>query len=168
MSAPFSRILTLGLAVLLVGTAATASARPKKHRAPQHSPARTSTGIVNCDGTPIIMVGIECKKRPVAREEQPAKPTEEQLTKPGGEEQATKPVVRPRITSRGSGGIYAPARLTPPSVPLAQPSTGVYIPPPVSNPSAQIHDLNQGFQFNRGLGNNPTDRDSFIRYNLTR
>jgi hypothetical protein len=157
-------MLTLALAVLLVGTAATASARPKKHRAPQQSAAqpsaaRTSTGIVNCDGTPIIMVGIECKKRPVAREEQATQPAEEQ---------ATKPVVRPRITSRGSGGIYAPARLIPPSVPLAQPSTGVYITPAVSNPSAQIHDLNQGFQFNRGLGNNPTDRDSFIRYNLTR
>src|SRR5437660_9178135 len=164
MSAPLSRMLTLALAVLLIGTAATASARTKKHRAPQQSAAqpsaaRTSTGIVNCDGTPIIMVGIECKKRPVAREEQATQPAEEQ---------ATKPVVRPRITSRGSGGIYAPARLTPPSVPLAQPSTGVYIPPAVSNPSAQIHDLNQGFQFNRGLGNNPTDRDSFIRYNLTR
>jgi hypothetical protein len=157
-------MLTLALAALLVGTAATASARPKKHRAAQQSAAqqsaaRTSTGIVNCDGTPIIMVGIECKKRPVAREEQATQPAEEQ---------ATKPVVRPRVAGRGSGGIYAPARLTPPSLPLAQPSTGVYIPPPVSNPSAQIHDLNQSFQFNRGLGNNPTDRDSFIRYNLTR
>src|SRR5262249_21105033 len=154
MSAPLSRMLTLGLAVLLVGTAATASARPKKHSA-----ARTSTGIVNCDGTPIIMQGLECKKRLVAREEQATKPAEEQ---------ATKPVVRPRVARRGSGGIYAPAGLTPPSLPLGQASTGVYIPPPVSNPSAQIHDLNQSFQFNRGLGNNPTDRDSFIRYNLTR
>jgi len=49
-----------------------------------------------------------------------------------------------------------------------QQSTGVYIPPPVSNPSAQINQLNQSFQFNKGLGNNPTDRDPFIRYNLTR
>src|SRR5215472_5343161 len=75
---------------------------------------------------------------------------------------------RRRAARRGSGGPYAPARLTPPSLPLAQQSTGVYIPPPVSNPSAQINQLNQSFQFNRGLGNNPTDRDSFIRYNLTR
>ena len=45
---------------------------------------------------------------------------------------------------------------------------GIAIPPPVSNPSAQINQLNQSFQFNRGLGNNPTGRDSFIRYNLTR
>jgi hypothetical protein len=75
---------------------------------------------------------------------------------------------RRRVARRGSGGLYAPARLTPPSLPLAQQSTGVYIPPPVSNPSAQINQLNQSFQFNRGLGNNPTGRDSFIRYNLTR
>jgi hypothetical protein len=75
---------------------------------------------------------------------------------------------RRRVARRGSGGPYAPARLSPPSLPLAQQSTGVYIPPPVSNPSAQINQLNQSFQFNRGLGNNPTDRDSFIRYNLTR
>jgi hypothetical protein len=75
---------------------------------------------------------------------------------------------RRRVARRGSGGPYAPARLTPPSLPLAQQSTGVYIPPPVSNPSAQINQLNQSFQFNRGLGNNPTGRDSFIRYNLTR
>jgi hypothetical protein len=42
------------------------------------------------------------------------------------------------------------------------------VPPPVSNPGAQINQLDQSFQFNRGLGNNPTGRDSFIRYNLTR
>src|SRR6266446_2126212 len=75
---------------------------------------------------------------------------------------------RRRAARRGSGGPYAPARLTAPSLPLAQQSTGVYIPPPVSNPSAQINQLNQSFQFNRGLGNNPTGRDLFIRYNLTR
>src|SRR5262249_24445205 len=75
---------------------------------------------------------------------------------------------RRRVARRGSAGPYAPARLTSPSLPLAEQSTGVYIPPPVSNPSAQINQLNQSFQFNRGLGDNPTGRDSFIRYNLTR
>src|SRR5262249_57362534 len=53
---------------------------------------------------------------------------------------------RRRAARRGSGGPYAPARLTPPSLPLAQQSTGVYIPPPVSNPGAQINQLNQSFQ----------------------
>ena len=145
MSVPVARIVPLALAVLLLGTAATASARPKKYS------ERTATAITMCDGTPIIMQGIECKKRPV-----------------GVEEQATRPEVRPRVTRRGSGGIYAPARLTSPSLALPQQSTGVYIPPPVNNPSAQIDQLNHSFPLNRGLGNNPTDRDAFIRYNLTR
>jgi hypothetical protein len=146
MSMLLSRMVAFAIAVVLLGTAATASARPKKH-----SPERTSTAITMCDGTPIIMQGIECKKRPA-----------------GGEQQATDPVVRPHITARGSGGLYAPARLSPPSLALPQQSTGVYIPPPINNPSAQINQLNQSFPLNRGLGNNPTDRDSFIRYNLTR
>jgi hypothetical protein len=147
MSMLLSRMVAFAIAVVLLGTAATASARPKKPKA-----ERTSTVITTCDGTPIIMQGIECKKRPAA----------------GGEEQATKPAVRPRLTSRGSGGSYAPARLNPPSLGLPQQSTGVYIPPPINNPSAQIDQLNHSFPLNRGLGNNPTDRDSFIRYNLTR
>src|SRR5262249_20013650 len=86
----------------------------------------------------------------------------------GGEQQATTRAARARVTSRGSGGIYAPARLSPPSLGLPQQSTGVYIPPPVSNPSAQINQLNQSFPLNGGLGLNPTNRDSYIRYNLTR
>ena len=143
---PLSRIVTLALAVVVLAAATTASARPKKHR-----PERTSTAIATCDGTPIIMQGMDCKKRPS-----------------GGEQQATKRAARPRVTSRGSGGIYAPARLTPPSLGLPQQSTGVYIPPPVSNPSAQINQLNQSFPLNGGLGLNPTNRDSYIRYNLTR
>jgi len=142
MSVPLSRIVILAFAVLVLGADATASARPKKH---------TSTAITTCDGTPIIMQGMDCKKRPS-----------------GGEQQATKRAARPRVTSRGSGGIYAPARLTPPSLGLPQQSTGVYIPPPVSNPSAQINQLNQSFPLNGGLGLNPTNRDSYIRYNLTR
>ena len=142
MSVPLSRIVILAFAVLVLGADATASARPKKH---------TSTAITTCDGTPIIMKGMDCKKRPS-----------------GGEQQATQRAARPRVTSRGSGGIYAPARLTPPSLGLPQQSTGVYIPPPVSNPSAQINQLNQSFPLNGGLGLNPTNRDSYIRYNLTR
>ena len=143
---PLSRIVILAFAVLVLGADATASARPKKHR-----PDRASTAIATCDGTPLIMQGIDCKKRPS-----------------GGEQQATKRAARPRVTTRGSGGIYAPARLSPPSLGLSQQSTGVYIPPPVSNPSAQINQLNQSFPLNGGLGLNPTNRDSYIRYNLTR
>jgi hypothetical protein len=145
MSMPLSRMVALACAVLLLGTAATASARPKKQSAEP-----PSTIITMCDGTPIIMQGIDCKKRAT-----------------GGEEQPTKRAVRPRVTARGSGGLYAPARLSPPSLGLPQQSAP-YIPPPINNPSAQINQLNQSFPLNGGLGNNPTDRDAYIRYNLTR
>ena len=39
--------------------------------------------------------------------------------------------------------------------------------PPVSNPSAQINQLNQSSPLNGGFGLNPTNRNSDIRYNLT-
>jgi hypothetical protein len=139
-------MLALTFALLVLGAAATASARSKKHSA-----ERTSTVITTCDGTPIIIQGIDCKKRPT-----------------GGEEQATKRTVRPRVTTRGSGGPYAPARLSTPSLVLPQQSAAPYIPPPINNPSGQISQLNHSFPLNRGLGNNPTDRDAYIRYNLTR
>ena len=84
------------------------------------------------------------------------------------QEQATKRAERPRLTARGSSGAYiAPLQRTP-SLSLPQPSAGPYIPPPVNNPSAQINQLNHSFPLNGGLGNNPTNRDAYIRYNLTR
>jgi hypothetical protein len=161
MSMPLSRLVALALAVLIVGTAASASARPKKHSV-KRSAEPQATVITSCDGTPIIMQGIECKKRPAGGAEQATKPPT------GEEEQATKPAPRPRVTRRGSGGLYAPAHLSPPTLGLSQPSAAPYIPPPVANPSAQINQLNHSFPLNGGLGLNPTNRDSYIRYNLTR
>ncbi len=154
MSVPLSKMVALACAVLVLGAATTASARPKKPSA-KHSAERTATPTTNCYGTPIIMQGMDCPKRSARGEEQEP-------------EQPTKRAQRPRVTARGSGGPYAPARLSTPSLPLSQPSTGVYIPPPVSNPSAQINQLNHSFPLNQGLGHNPTDRDAYIRYNLTR
>ena len=146
-------MVTLALAVVVVlGTPTTASARPKKHIQKHiQSAERTATTTTNCYGTPIIMAGMDCPRR-AAR----------------GEEQEPPRAERTRITRRGSSGAYNPALLTPPSLPLSQPSTGVYIPPPVANPSAQINQLNQSFPLNGGLGLNPTNRDAYIRYNLTR
>jgi hypothetical protein len=143
-------MVALGLAVLVLATATTASARPKKHI---QRAERTETATTNCYGTPIIMQGMDCPRRAARGEEQ---------------EQVTKRAERPRVTRRGSSGAYNPAPLSPPSLPLSQPSAGVYIPPPVANPSAQINQLNHSFPLNGGLGNNPTNRDAYIRYNLTR
>src|SRR5262245_46500863 len=149
MSVPLSRMVALAFAVLVLGAATSASARPKKHI---QRAERTAT-TTNCYGTPIIMQGMDCPRRTARGEEQ---------------EQVTKRAERPRVTRRGSSGAYNPALLSPPSLPLSQPSAGVYIPPPVANPSAQINQLNHSFPLNGGLGNNPTNRDAYIRYNLTR
>jgi hypothetical protein len=148
MSVPLSRIVALAVAVLVLGAAATASARPKKQSA-----ERTTTSTTMCGGTPIIMQGMDCPSRPARGEEQEQK-------------QPTQRAERP--TARGSSGPYMAAPLRPPSLTLTQPPAGPYIPPPVDNPSERINQLNHSFPLNRGLGNNPTDRDAYIRYNLNR
>src|SRR5262249_3938356 len=84
------------------------------------------------------------------------------------EEEVTQRPVRRRVTARGSGGSYPPARLSTPSLGPAQPATRGFIPPPIRNPRGQINQLNPSFPLNGGLGNNPTGRDAYIRYNLTR
>ena len=141
MSLRLSRMVALAFAVLVLGAAETASARPKK---PSTTPATM------CDGTPIIMQGMDCPRRP-ARGEQPTQRSE-----------------RSRVTTRGSSGSYVAPPLRTPSLTLTQPSAAPYIPPPVNNPSERIHQLNQSFPLNGGLGNNPTDRDAYIRYNFNR
>ena len=146
MSLPLSRMVAIAFAVLVLAAAATASARPKK---PGTTPATV------CDGTPIIMQGMDCPRRP-ARGQQPEQKAPTQRSE------------RPRVTTRGSSSSFVAPPLRTPPLTLTQPSAGPYIPPPVSNPSERIHQLNQSFPLNGGLGNNPTDRDAYIRYNLTR
>ena len=154
---PLSRMVALAFAVLVLGAATTASARPKKQSA-EH----TATTTTNCHGTPLIMQGMDCPTRPVRAAEQHQQEQQQE------QQQATKRAERPRLTARGSSGAYiAPLQRTP-SLSLPQPSAAPYIPPPVNNPSAQINQLNQSFPLNGGLGNNPTNRDAYIRYNLTR
>ena len=151
MRARPSRTVMLALAVLVFGATATASARPKKH-----SSERPATSIMMCpDGTPIIMQGMECP-RSLAFEE---------MQKP-----ATQRAGRPRVTARGSGSPYivSPLPMPTPSLTMTPPPTAPYIPPPIRNPSAELHQLNQSFPFNAGLGNNPTNRDAYIRQNFNR
>jgi hypothetical protein len=148
MSAALSKMMAFALAVAVAGAATNASARPKKARTQS-----TSTQTTMCGGTPIIMQGMECSKGSARGAEQT---------------QPTERADLPRIRPRGSSGTTVAAPLRAPSLNPSQPSTGVYMPPPVDNPSARINQLNQSFPFNAGIGNNPTDRDSYIRYNLTR
>jgi hypothetical protein len=79
-----------------------------------------------------------------------------------------KQAERPVRIPRGSAGLVPPAQL--PRTPLlGQPRTvAPYNPPPISNPSERITQFNHSFPLNGGLGNNPTDRDAYIRYNFNR
>jgi hypothetical protein len=147
MSARLPKLAALACAAIIVGAAATASARPKKHTV-----ERPSTETASCYGTPIIMQGMDCPKRPVRVETQ----------EPG------KRVKRPQVSARGSGGYVAPVVPPTPSLNLSQPSVTPYIPPPINSPSDRVIQYNHSFQFNQGLGNNPTGLDAYIRYNLNR
>src|SRR5262245_42973177 len=149
MSVP-SRIVTVAFAILVLWAAATASARPKKQSA-----ERTTTQATMCDGTPIIMQGMECSRRLAPGEQQE-------------QGQPTQRAERSRLTTRGSGGPYIAPPLRAPSLTLTQPSAGPYIPPPVNNPSERINQLMQTCPLNGGLWNNPTNRDAYIRYNFNR
>ena len=148
MNARLSRILIVAFALFIFGTAAPASARAKKH-----TTKHPSTAIAMCAGTPVIMQGFECPKPPARLE---------------GQERTTKRAERPRVGARGSSVYVAPIPAPTPSLTLTQPSVAPYIPPPIANPSERINQLNQSFPLNRGLGLNPSDRDQYIRYNLTR
>jgi hypothetical protein len=105
------------------------------------------------------MQGMGCPQRPARGGEQAG----EQAGAP-----APKGAERRRFTTRGSSGSYiAPVQRTP-SLALPQPSASPYTPPPIANPSERIKQLNESFPLNGGLRLNPSNRDDYIRYNLTR
>jgi hypothetical protein len=104
---------------------------------------------------PSIMVEEPQTSKQSKRANQDRQPTKKQ---------AEHPVTVPR----GSGGFVPPAQL--PRTPLLGQSqtVGPYNPPPISNPSDRITQFNHSFPLNGGLGNNPTNRDAYIRYNFNR
>jgi hypothetical protein len=141
-------MVTLVLAALVLGAAATASARPKKPSVVDPSSSATTV----CYGTPIIMQGMDCP---------------EHAARWRGPRRGREGVERPHVIARGSGGSYTASLPRTPLLTSPTP-TAPYIPPPVSNPSERIIQLNQSFPLYGGIGNNPADRDSYLRYHLTR
>jgi hypothetical protein len=142
MSVRLSNCLILSLAVVLaLATAQSASARVKKHRVERPAPP-----VVTLEhGTPIIMQGMTWPKTPAAGEIDPRQRAE-----------------RPRIIPRGSSAYVPPAPLPPPR--LSQPSAiAPYQPPPINSFSDRVTGCIQSFPFNAGLGNNPTNRDFYVR-----
>jgi hypothetical protein len=144
MSAPL-KILTLALAAA-VAAVNVADAAPKKKRA---KVAPTADITRDYDGTPIIMQGYRVPR--VTQDAQPQTSAADRAKQ--------NFVLRPY----GSSGPAAPPSaglVNPP--PLVQPP-GVHQPPPINSFGDRVTNCIHSFPLNRGLGNNPTDQQAYIR-----
>src|SRR5712691_7535272 len=137
------KIATLALSVLFMLVAADeVSARPKTDRAARSS---TSTAVQSCNGTPVIMQGLECRTG-AAR----GHPNER--------------AALPQRIPRGSSGYIPPVPSpSPPSLTMQRPPVAPYVPPPINSFSDRVMQCNQSFTFNAGVGNNPVGRDAYVR-----
>ena len=148
VSLPLSKALAVALAVAFcAGGAEQALARSKKQPVEPIVPS-----IMVDEGTPIIMQGLErAKRRPVQRdEEQPNQRAERPIKIPRG----SSAYVPPPVPSPSGG---------PPSPTLLRPQVAPYQPPPINSFSDRVIGCNQSFTFNAGVGNNPTNRDAYVR-----
>jgi len=159
------KILTLALTALMVlGTLDAASARKKKVRAnpqltasengPRHVPGQLVP--VDRDGTPIIMQGY--RSPAMTRDKEPKEPVQ----------RADRPVKIPR----GSSTYIPPPSPSPysvnspPAAALTQPIPQPYKPPPITTFSDRVNSAIQAYPLEKGIGNNPTDQQQFIRQRL--
>jgi len=157
-----SRIKYAGIAAAVTALTLSVADTAWAQRALEFAPSVPNIMVdVDGNGTPIIMKGLRSRpKKPESK-----KPESEDVDRP------SKQVERPRMAPRGSSAYVAPTPL-----PNTARSSGIAAPPPVTpynppainNPSERINQLNQSFPLNGGLGNNPTNRDAYIRYNLNR
>ena len=159
MQSPKTKCLTVALAAIMVlGALDAASARQKKkYRAakPAVSKVDRVPGTLvplDVDGTPIIMQGYSSPRRLRDGTAQPA-------------ERADRPVKIPR----GSGTYIPPpdpspyARNSPPAAALTQPAPQPYNPPPITTFGDRVNNAIHAYPLERGLGNNPSDQQQFIR-----
>jgi hypothetical protein len=125
---------------------------------------QSDTALAQNWGVPNIMLDVDANGTPIIMKDSHSRPK-----KPESENRQSKRAERPRRIPRGSSAYVAPIPLPRTGRDIGSvPAVTPYIPPPIDNPSERIHQLNHSFPLNRGLGLNPTDRDQYIRYNLTR
>jgi hypothetical protein len=148
------RLFAFGLVLVFCASGGEqASARSKKHRLDPPSLLGIAT---DASGTPIIMQGLE-RANGVSHDQHHSKKSAERRTViPRGSASYVPPIF-------SAGGLPRTPLLGAPP-----PAVVPYNPPPINSPSDRVIQSNQSFQFNRGLGNNPTDRDAYIRYQLGR
>jgi hypothetical protein len=109
--------------------------------------------MVDETGTPVIMQGLERPKRAIQDRPRTNKEAERRVNIPRGSASFVPP-------TSSMGGLPRTPLLVQPS------AVAPYNPPPINNPSERVMQSNQSFPLNRGLGNNPTDRDAYVRYHL--
>lgn len=149
MSHPFARPRVIALSLVLV----VCGFRPEL--------ALAQSKLADPFGVPNIMV-----------EEPQTQPKRTQPKNAIGERQHSKKKQTEHAVNipRGSASFVPPISSSGqlPRTPLLAPPQTVtpYNPPPISNPSERITQFNHAFPLNGGLGNNPTDRDAYIRYNF--
>ena len=159
------KILTLAVAALMaLATLDSASARKKKARAnPQatasenwlrHVPGQLVP--VDRDGTPIIMQGYRSPS--MMRRDKGPKELQEPM------QRADRPIQIPR----GSSTYIPPPNPSPysssnPPAALTQPAPAPYQPAPITTFSDKVNNAIHAYPLERGIGNNPTDQQMFIR-----
>jgi hypothetical protein len=148
MSVPFLKALNLALVIVFAfGTTETVSARPKKQRVERSAaPAKVPDYYY---GTPIIMQGMKRPKRPV-----------------WGEDRLNERAERQRMIPRGRSP-HIPPLVSSPSPPLPmlrQPPVTPYRPAPINSFGDRVTQCIHSFPLNAGVGNNPADRDAYVRY----
>ena len=139
-----SKVFIIAIAVFAVGLAETALAQ-----------AQIPSIMVDVDknGVPIIAKDSHARSKRPEKEDLQSKQAKRSRNIPKGSSGYVEPIP---LNTRRASGITAPPLVTP------------YNPPAINNPSERINQLNQSFPLNGGLGNNPTNRDAYIRYNLNR
>ncbi|MBN8966648.1 MAG: hypothetical protein J0H89_15055 [Rhizobiales bacterium] len=141
MSTSLSRLLTILLvAVLAVATFDAAAARNRK-------PAKKEAPSIvrDLDGTPIIMRGY---RAPRMRNNN-AGDVIENATQPG----RTLPPVNPSPNSPNS----------PPAAALIKPAPAPHRPPSITTYGDRVTNCIHSFPLNAGIGNNPTNQQSYVR-----
>jgi hypothetical protein len=149
MRSSASKAFALGLVLVFCAFGAEqASARAKKHGL---EPSSVPSIMVDEVGTPVIMQGLERPKRAIENRHRTNKDPERRVNIPRGSANF--------VPSSVGGLPRTPLLVQPPAV-------APYNPPPINNPSERVMQSNQSFPLNRGLGNNPNDRDSYVRYHF--
>jgi hypothetical protein len=159
-------LLTALVAVFAAGSLDPALAKHKHKKSTAH---RESSHIVrDYDGTPIIIKGYRPRHATPARtapvEVTPAEAVPQEPRQPS-QRQADRPVHIPR----GSSTYIPPVNPSPyssnspPARALTQPIVQPYNPPPITTFSDRVTGAIHSYPLERGLGNNPTDQQMYIR-----